>query len=148
MIFEHFTEEELQELANARIIPEQAAQHLRTCAACSEQLEIYRHLFTVIANQPDAEFDFNVTEAVMQKLPQQRANKIRISIASVMFFIGTGMCAIVGGSFKDQFALLFKNMSWLIPVFILVTLATAAIALGYDMFRRYNKKLHLINSLK
>jgi hypothetical protein len=148
MSLEHFTEEQLQQFAIADKLSQDVTTHLRTCAACREQLEIYRYLFNEIAHQPVAEFNFNVTAAVMQKLPQPRAKRIKISIASVMFFMGTGMCAIVGWSFADQFSLLFKNMSWLIPVFILVSLVTAATALIYDMLTRYHKKLNLINSIK
>jgi hypothetical protein len=148
MSFEHLTEEQLQELANAREIPEHAATHLQVCAACSEQLETYRLLFNEIATQPVAAFGFNVTETVMQKLSQPEAKKTRSDISLFMFFIGAGMCIAIGSLFKDQFLLLFKNISWLIPAFIVVSLGTAALALGYDMFRRYNKKINFINSLK
>jgi hypothetical protein len=148
MSFEHFTEEQLQEYANSGEMPEHAATHLRMCAACSEQLEIYRLLFSEIADQPVAAFDFNVTEAVMQKLPQAEKKKMRIGISFIMFLVIAGMCTTVVWTFRDVFTLFLKNISWLIPAFILVSLATAALALGYDMFRRYNKKINFINSLK
>ena len=144
---QHLTEEELQEFGlDEASITKAASAHLHACQACREQLAAYRQLFAEIEKQPATAFDFDVSEAVMEKLPGRK--RIKFSLSLFMLIAVLMITAAVILLFGEEMSNLFKGIDWLVPVSILISVITAAAGFAYDVYKNYKTKIKLINSLQ
>ena len=144
---QHLTEEELQEFGlDEASITKAASAHLHACQACREQLAASRQLFVEIEKQPATAFDFDVSEAVMEKLPGRK--RIKFSLSLFMLIAVLMITAAVILLFGEEMSNLFKGIDWLVPVSILISVITAAAGLAYDLYKNYKAKIKLITSLQ
>jgi predicted anti-sigma-YlaC factor YlaD len=144
---QHLTEEELQEFAlNEASITKAASAHLHACPVCREQLATYRQLFIEIETEPAAAFDFDVSEAVMEKLPVRKQIKLSVSFFMLMAVLMITVAVIL--LFGEEMNNLFTGIDWLVPVLILISVITAAAGFAYDVYKNYRTKIEFINSLQ
>ena len=87
----HLTEEEVQTYA----IEEAACDvdvrdHVQGCQHCRARVETYRMLITVIKEQPEPAFDFDLSELVLSRLPQTPAktNKEKLPLKRCQTLLG------------------------------------------------------------
>jgi len=147
MTKKHLSEAEMQQFAlgignhNAPII-----DHIQSCETCRVKTDNYKLIFTEIKVQPKPVFDFNLTDLVMNQLPQP---KQIASFENVVLYI-TAVVSIQVSGFAIYFfrSFLTNAVTGITPIvsyLIITTLASLLIFLGIDMFANYNRRMKILN---
>ena len=144
MITKHLSEEEIQQYALDSSACEAATgDHVRVCEDCKEKVAGYRLLVTGIRQQPQPSFDFNLSEAVLSKLPLS-ARKREVKELNPVYWLVLSGIVLVGATiylFRRYAPGMFENI---IPLLIYLIVPTVIIMLAIliiDMNRNYQKKM-------
>jgi len=147
MTTKHLSEIETQQYAlgkencNTEII-----DHIQKCEACRVKGEAYQLIFTKIKVQPKPVFDFNLTDLVMNQLPQpkQKAtfDNIVIYVTAFVSVLFTGLAIYFFSSFLSNAV---TGIAPIVSYLVITTLASLLIFLGIDMFAKYNRQMKILN---
>ncbi len=144
----HLTDKEIQQYVTEGAADASIRQHINSCERCSEMAAAYRVLITGLRDQPAERFDFSVTDLVMQQLtvpaPASKGKKENVLIYA---FITAGAAIVVFALyfFRKYMSSIFESMA---PVFInlaLTAFMTLSIFLITDMYKKYKKKIHILD---
>jgi len=143
MLTKHLTDDEIQLYAlDDQVCEIKIIEHIKLCSQCKARVEAYQLLFTGIKQQPESSFNFDLSALVLAQLPSSRAVRSRNSLA-VYLFIFTGI--VLMGSlfyiFLDYIITLFAGTASLVIYLILITVLTILVALCFDMYKNYQKKM-------
>lgn len=141
----HLTEEELQEVASGTNgMAYHMNSHAASCDACLQKIETYRLIFAAVQQQPRPTFDFDLAELVAAQLPSKKpASQNRF-----LYFIGiAALCLLVIAAiyFRKYAVFIFETAA---PVFIYLALPgsfTILVLLAADMYKRYRRKLRILD---
>jgi len=147
MTTKHLSEIETQQYAlgkencNTEII-----DHIQKCEACRVKGEAYQLIFTKIKVQPKPVFDFNLTDLVMNQLPQR---KQKTSFENIALYITAFVSILIAGFaiyfYKSFLSTALTGITPIAVYLIITTLASLLIFLGIDMFAKYNKQMKILN---
>ncbi|HKO80945.1 MAG TPA: hypothetical protein VJU78_11145 [Chitinophagaceae bacterium] len=147
MITSHLSDDEVQQYAldtsnsEARIV-----EHVQLCKQCKARVADYQELFTNIALQPAPFFDFNLSELVMEKLPLRKPGVLSGSFLGYLLALS---CIPLAGTilyiFRVYLISLFADISPLVIYLVVTTVITILIAVCFDMYKNYQKKMGAID---
>lgn len=147
MTTKHLSEAEMQQFAlgsensNTQII-----DHIQSCETCRVKADTYQLIFTQIKVQPKPVFDFNLTDLVMNQLPQR---KQETSFENIALYITAFVSILITGFAVYYFRPFLSNaLTGITPIaayLVITTLASLLIFLGIDMFSRYNRQMKILN---
>ncbi len=145
----HLTDEEIQQYALDRTACIKVIEHIDSCEQCKEKAEAYRLLFAGLQQQPQASFNFNLAELVMEQLPVPTPKPLQENVL-IYIFIATGIAitAFTLFYFRKYVAILFESIT---PIFIYLSVTaclTLSVVLITDMYKNYKKKIHTLDLYK
>lgn len=121
-------------------------EHIRHCTNCKIKVEQYRLLFDGIEEQEKPIFDFNLTELVMEQLPEHQQkvsneNSFFYFIVSIAVF---SVC-IVFYLFENNLLNLFLGTTPILIGLIFTTVTSLLAFLFIDMYRKYQTRMKAVN---
>ena len=143
MLTKHLTDEEIQLYAlNDQGCETKIIEHIKLCSECKARIEEYQLLFTGIKQQPEPSFTFDLSALVLAQLPSSRALRSRNSLAIyLLVFIGIVLISSLLYVFRDYMISIFAGIASLVIYLILITMLTVLVALCFDMYKNYQKKM-------
>lgn len=141
----HPEEPAIQEYALTGLIDDpQQLQHLRGCAECQEKAAIYSQLCAGIKKQPVPALGFDLTAAVMQRLPVADRKKSNWLPVCYIFLPLLVMAALLYGQ-RAAVGTIVKGVSQVTACIIFLSIMAVMIFQLMDMVRNHR---HQINMLK
>jgi len=143
MLTKHLTDDEIQLYALDDLGCEiKIIEHIKLCSQCKARVEAYQLLFNGIKQQPEHSFNFDLSALVLAQLPSPGAVPSRNNLAVYLFiFIGIVLMGSVLYIFRDYMITLFAGIASLVIYLILSTVLTILVALCFDMYKNYQKKM-------
>ena len=147
MTTKHLLEVEIQHYAIDKVsCGTQITDHIHSCEACRLKSETYRIILTEIKEQPKPVFDFNLTDLVMNQLPQPKHiasfENIVLYITTVVSILVTGFAIYFFSSFLSNAVI---GITPIVTYLVITTLVGLLIFLGIDMFANYKKQMKILN---
>jgi len=147
----HLTEEMLQLVAIEGIEKHSSAkEHLRECPSCEAQVKMISQMIESVESLPAATFQFNLTDIVMESLPERsteiQAKKRAISgnlVVILVFISALILCYLFRkqllyiSKIPNEITLFLITISGLVLLFLLIA----------DMVREYDKKIEKLRHL-
>ncbi len=147
MTTKHLSEIEIQQYAlGTENSNSQTIDHIQSCEICRVKADTYKLIFTEIKAQPEPVFEFNLTDLVMNQLPQP---KQKTSFENIVLYI-TAIVSILIAAFAIFFfrSFLSNAVTGITPIvsyLVITTLASILLFLCIDMFAKYNKQMKILN---
>src|SRR5665648_252695 len=107
MTTKHLSEAEIQQFALGKEnCNSQTIDHIQSCETCLVKADTYKLIFTEIKVQPKPVFEFNLTDLVMNQLPQPKQNtsfeNIVLYITAIVSVMITGFAIFFFRSFLSN----------------------------------------------
>ena len=147
-MLKHLTDEEIQlYVIEKENDDENVVQHVHSCELCKAKVEAYQLLIIGIKQQPAPSFGFNLSELVLNKLPQS----IKTSNDRLLSWIFISICiGLIGGAsvyFSKYISALFKSFGTTSLIYLLgVSAVTIISVLVFDLYRKYNSQIKLLDT--
>jgi hypothetical protein len=143
----HLLESEIQQYSLDRLnCKKQIIDHIQSCETCREKAEAYTVIFSTIKDQPEPAFDFDLTEMVMQQLPQAKpkviVDKTMIFVLSFITIIAVGFTVAF---FWSYFSELMTKITPMLIYLVITCVVSLMLFLGIDLYKDYNRKLKILN---
>ena len=140
----HLTELEIQQyVIDKTACDAKVVDHVATCSDCRLKSEVYQLMFTEIKQQPAPEFDFNLSDMVLAKLPVSQP-KLNHSDSSI-FILPAGAILLIGFAvvyFMDfKMTNIFSGIAVFSIYLIITIVGLLCVFLGVDMYRKYQKQI-------
>lgn len=147
MVTRHLTDEEIQLFAFDKSSCElRIVAHVSACPACEAKVEAYHLLLKGISQQAQPAFDFDLSAAVLKKLPQQspRATHERL-LTWVIIFICTGLLGTVFYLFRGFLNNMFKGIAGISVYLIVISAITVIVVLFIEMQKNFKKEMKVLD---
>jgi len=143
MITKHLSEDEIQQYALDRSVCEsKIANHVQLCEECQAKVATYQLLFTGISQQQEPSFDFSLSELVLAQLPEPKLNFWRDSfLIYLLIFVIILLAGFLSWIFRGHVLSHFVDVTPFVIYLIVTTAIILLIALGFDMYKSYHKKM-------
>lgn len=147
MITAHLTDTEIQlYVAEPEIISDQLKTHVQNCVDCQTNIANYQLLFNGIHNQTKPQFDFNLTNLVLEQLPEPKRAfpwaAVLIAVFSVMLIASLALF------FSSYIEATITSVSTV----LIATAITAAVVIlifqGVEMVKNHQKQIHTLLTTK
>lgn len=147
MITAHLTDTEIQlYVAEPEIISDQLKTHVQNCVDCQTNIANYQLLFNGIHNQAKPQFDFNLTNLVLEQLPEPKRAfpwaAVLIAVFSVMLIASLALF------FSSYIEATITSVSTV----LIATAITAAVVIlifqGVEMVKNHQKQIHTLLTTK
>lgn len=143
MITRHCSDDELQLLAGGGELPDKAMrQHIESCAACQEQIAVYKTVISGIEQQPAAAFDFDLAEAVLEQIrPARKKIPVR-ALRPAIIVVFTAVCLYL---FRNNFVHLVNGSS---GAFLLVSIIACIGIIVFkvlQIYRSYERQIEKLD---
>jgi len=143
----HLLESEIQQYSLDKLNCEKhIIDHIQSCENCRENVEAYSVIFSTIKDQPEPAFDFDLTEMVMQQLPQAKpkviADKTMIFVLSFIAVLSIGFTIVF---FWSYFSDLITKITPMLIYLVITSIVSLMLFLGIDLISEYHKKLKILN---
>lgn len=147
MLTKHLTDIEVQQyVVDRQHCESKIVEHMHLCADCKFKAEIYESLVTVIKQQPQPSFDFDLSELVVQQLPSPKEIANEKLLLRLLIFIGIAVIGTAAYFVEGSFVYLFKGVTAIFIYLIIITAVTVCIGLFIDMYKKYNNEMKLLDS--
>lgn len=143
----HPSEKEIQQysLDKSDLIPEVIA-HIDSCPDCKAEVLTYQLIFSEIKVQPAANFDFELQDLVLSKLPKPQTRLVTDDIIAGFLVLFACFCVVIP---VYVFRKIIMNMFSDIPPFFIyaIIISTSAILILNILFlyKKFLKQIHLLN---
>jgi len=147
MIKAHLTDAEIQlYIAEPETISDQLKIHVQTCTNCRTNIANYQLLFNGIHDQPKPRFDFDITNLVLEQLPEpKREFPWAIVLISVFSVLLITPLAVFFWSYMEAVIMCTSTV-------LIATTVTAAVVIlifqAVEMIKNHQKQLHSILNVK
>lgn len=146
---EHLSDPELQEYAlHSENCPPQFNVHIQSCNFCSQKAELYQLIFSSGMTPEAPMFDFDLTETVMQRLPEPQPAALEKSY--IIYWVGAGVFlgagVLVYLLFMTSTGFLFDKLTPMTLGFSITTFLAIFAVLGIDIFQKHTKQLKVLQS--
>ena len=144
----HLTDDEVQQFALDKLNCEmETLEHIQFCRECKTKAEVYRVMITGIKHRSQPAFEFDLSAAVLHRLPlpQTKTSSDR-GLIWLFIIIGIG---ITGGTiylFQGSFAYLFYGLTAILIYLISISSIAILAGLFFDMYKNYEKEMKLLDS--
>jgi len=147
MTTKHLSEVEIQQYTFEKgSCSTQIIDHIHLCEACRVKSDTYKLIFSVIKVQPKPVFDFNLTDLMMNQLPQP---KPKTSFENIILYTTVVVSILIAGFaayfFKSFLSNAFTGITPIVSYLVITTLASLLIFLGIDMKAKYNRQMKTLN---
>jgi len=146
MTTKHLSEAEIQQFALGIGNCNTPIDHIQSCETCRVKADNYKLIFTEIKLLPKPVFDFNLTDLVMNQLPQPKQKtsfeNIVLYITAFVSVLFTGLAIYFFSSFLSNAV---TGIAPIVSYLVITTLASLLIFLGIDMFAKYNRQMKILN---
>ncbi len=140
MITTHPADAAIQEYAMG-LAPHWSA-HMEHCPACRAKAQTYREMAASIAAQPAPAFDFDVSAAVLERLPAPRRTAFPVLYTALAAVLLAGGAALY--LFRADAAAVFSGAASMLTWTMITSLLTVLLLQGLDLRKTYVKKMHKI----
>lgn len=147
MTTNHLSETEIQQYVLAKASCEkEIVAHIEVCEGCQAKAATYQLLFAEIKEQPKPAFDFNLSELVLQQLPQAKPKfSFQKFFVYLVAFIAVSAIGIPGYIFWKNITYIFAGVSvffiWIIIIFTVIIIAFQSI----EMYKKYQRQMDVLN---
>jgi hypothetical protein len=150
MMTQHLSEAEIQEyVLDKDGCPSSVTSHIRVCETCRASAAAYQSLFTGISQEPSPAFDFDLTSLVMPQLPVTPPKPSPYRFLMYLLIPALGIAAgIPLYLFKGELIAIFASVLPMSLYLILLIALSIGIFQCVDMYKRYLKQIHHINTVK
>jgi len=135
----HLSEVELQQAADAAVLPTAAQLHLHSCLRCQTRVAVYQQVFTATADLPKAQLDFDATVLVMGQLPQSRLLFPWIIVLACT--LGGSVLLVALRWLGDDFVQAFQGLSPAISTVVWVVVGCFTASHCGELLLRYRRQL-------
>lgn len=147
MVTRHLTDDEVQHYVVDRQHCEmKIVEHMHLCGECKLKAEIYQSLVTGIKQQPQPSFEFDLPGLVVLRLPSPKQKTSDRLLLWVLLFIGIAFIGICIYFFEGAFVYLFEGITAIFIYLIIITAVIVFTGLFFDMYKKYNKEMKLLDS--
>ncbi|MBA4849293.1 hypothetical protein [Emticicia sp. BO119] len=141
----HLTEAEMQQYAlDSNSCTETIVTHINHCAYCQQEAMIYKLMFHRIEAQEKAVFDFDLTELVMARLPQEQTTHDK----SFLYIITTAiiiMSGVVSYEFGNNIVDILSSLTPMLVSLVILASFGVMIFFGVDMYQRYKAQMKVLD---
>lgn len=147
MINKHLSDEEIQEyVLNKTTSSKKIIEHVALCESCKTKVANYTLLFAEISQQPASSFDFNVSDLVLQQLPETKPNNLFGSfIIYFLAFIAAGAIAFAGYFFRKSIENVFAGISVFFMYIIVIATVVIMIFKSMELYKKYQQKINMLD---
>lgn len=143
----HISEIEIQEYLyeelNSRT---EITEHIQQCEICRMKVEEYKQIFELVKEQEIPAFDFNLADAVMNRLPRKKAElTFGKYIVAFILLITTPSVGIIICLFNTSLSDLLTGITPIIFYLIAITMSALLLFQCFDTYRRYKNKMNALN---
>lgn len=147
----HLTEEMLQLVAMEGTGNHPSAkEHLRECPSCEAQVRMISRMIESVESLPTATFQFNLTDIVLESLPEKSTvvqSKKRASSGYLVMILVFVSALILCYIFRKQLLYISKTPNEITLFLISISGFVLLFLLIADMVREYDKKIEKLNHL-
>lgn len=122
---------------------EELIAHIHSCDLCKNRTAAYESIFQKVQEQQAPAFNFDLSELVMDQLPQPE-EKLKV-INYLSYFLIT-LCVVILGFtlyyFNQVSLMLFDHIAVISYYFILSVAVLIFIPLCWEMYQSFNKKMN------
>jgi hypothetical protein len=144
MKLNHLNDEDIQQYALDKAGCDiSVISHINTCENCKAKAEAYKLLFAGIQEQPKPVFDFDVTQLVLEQLPQPKPAFEWSSLEQ--YLVASIVAAIVAVSlyiFRQYLLSILTGMSTYIVYAIAISMVVIITFKIYEMYKKYQQQLN------
>ncbi|NHA06926.1 hypothetical protein G7092_24190 [Mucilaginibacter sp. HC2] len=147
MITAHLTDTEIQlYVAEPETISDQLKTHVQNCVDCQTNIANYQLLFNGIHNQAKPQFDFNLTNLVLEQLPEPKRAfpwaAVLISVFSVMLIASLALF------FSSYIEATITSVSTVLTATAITAAVVILIFQGVEMVKNHQKQVHTLLNTK
>jgi len=144
----HLTDDEVQQFVLDKLNCKKGTlEHIQFCRDCITRAEVYRVMITGIQQRSQPVFDFDLSAAVLQRLPSPQTKTASEGLLIwILILTGIGMTGTAIYFFKASFAYLFEGLAWIMVCLIAITAFVILIGLFIDMYKKYEREMKLLDS--
>ena len=147
----HLTEEMLQLVAlEGTGNHPSATEPLRECPSCEAQVRMISRMIESVESLPTATFQFNLTDIVLESLPEKSTvvqSKKRASSGYLVMILIFVSALILCYIFRNQLLYISKTPNEITLFLITISGFVLLFLLIADMVREYDKKIEKLNHL-
>ena len=143
----HPSDWEIQEYARDKTVCSRSVvAHIEFCALCGLEVKNYQLLFSELGHQKQPVFDFDLSDAVLKKLPQSKSRPTadRFIAGFLVFFIGCFICVPLV-LFNRYILNMFSGISPFFVYSIVISATVIALIKVVGLYRVFQKQMQLIN---
>lgn len=141
----HLTDAEIQEYAfQKESCTRTVGEHMAQCGSCKMKAEEYVLLFKIIQEEKKPDFDFNLSELVINQLPVNQLKEPTVS-GSFGWAIGIGTIGIILVVFWNTLLSLVWSLTPILTGLIITTVFSLAAFLYIDMYKKHSNKMKALN---
>lgn len=147
MVTKHLSDEEIQLFAFDKSSCElRIAEHINSCPACKAKVKAYHLVMNGISQQPQPAFDFDLSAAVLKKLPPQtpRANHERL-LTWIIIFICIALFGTAVYLFRGFLSNMFKGIAGISIYLIVISAITVIIVIFIEMQKNFRKEMKVLD---
>ena len=147
MVTKHLTDDEVQQYALDKAnSDERITRHIHFCDECRAKSDMYQLMIAGIKQQPQAAFDFNLSELVLQQLPSPKESTSDRLLLWIVICVGFGFTGAALYYFEGSLIYLFRGVAAIFIYLIIISAVTVFTWVFIDMYKRFNKEMKLLDS--
>ena len=147
MINKHLSDEEIQEyVLNKTASQKNIVEHIALCESCKTKVANYKLLFAEISQQPTSSFDFNLSDLVLQQLPQPKPrNVFGDFVIYFLAFVAASAIAFAGYFFRKNIENVFAGISVFFMYIIIIATVVIMIFKSIELYKKYQQKINMLD---
>ena len=140
---QHLSDETIQEFVLSKSDERSVLGHIQRCDACKAKVDVYRNVIAGINEQTCAEFDFNLSELVLNKI--EKKEESYSSVLWLFAILGIGIMVIAAFIFGRYITNLFSGVSEMVSYLVITTALVFLLFQGMEIIRKYKRQMAAVN---
>jgi hypothetical protein len=147
MVTKHLTDDEVQQYAvDKSNCEKRIAEHIHLCEECRAKAEVYQLMITGIKQQPQPAFDFDLSAAVLKRLPASSPESANDRLITWIFiFLCGGLIGATVYFCRGYLDTIFKGIAGISIYLISISAITIIVILFVEMYKKYQKEMRVLD---
>lgn len=140
----HLPDDNIQAYVLSKSADTSIVDHLQECDACRAKVEIYQRVILGIEKQSHAEFDFDLSALVLDKIKEKDAAYSKA--LWLVAILGTGIVLVTTFFlFGKHIANLLPSASKMASYLVITTAVVFLVFQGIEIVRKYKRQMNAVN---